>query len=396
MGNLSCIDCGKPMKFVDSNKRDSYLAHIVSKGIILNRGVIVMVNNSWELVEFYSATLNKYMNGKLSEKGCNNTNVKMMRLVKPTTELLSTLRFELGFLCSILNDKYINTEHVGIFRMCLNLSNSVLREIKFNTAIEYALKTYKIPDITVVRAIQYSVNKKRERVDRLNKDIIPEYITYACLDTYYKLREKQGVSVLQDFKLIKDKVSDMIIFNDISKEDYLSIRSDTYKKHVEGIMKENGIWYDNVDHLLKIKKEKNDAIKQRIKEREEIELRNKIDEEQEVCYIREVSKKVDTLMRGIYDASLDPTHLDKIISRIKETGSSVYYCVVYRYLGGNRGMSYNFLKDIDMSTLEFTKSKSFRNAYLFDKNDKGFMLNIKKGLEDKCKRVRVDFIEIAI
>lgn len=70
--------------------------------------------NGYEISIYYSNLVTKYVKGQYNggERGCNSTNIKLMRLVKPSTKLLSNLNFELGFLSAILLDKYDKTENV--------------------------------------------------------------------------------------------------------------------------------------------------------------------------------------------------------------------------------------------------------------------------------------------
>ena len=83
--------------------------------------------NGYEMSIYYSNIVTKYIKGKYrgGEKGCNSTNVKLMLLVKLSTKLLKNLNLELGFLSAILMDKYGKTEHIGVWRMCHNIQQSI-------------------------------------------------------------------------------------------------------------------------------------------------------------------------------------------------------------------------------------------------------------------------------
>lgn len=356
--------------------------------------------NGYEMSIYYSNIVTKYIKGKYrgGEKGCNSTNVKLMVLVKPSTKLLKNLNLELGFLSAILMDKYGKTEHIGVWRMCHNIQQSISKEVRLNVTLEYALKEYKVTDIQLVKAIKHHINKVNERVNRITKDVLPEYIEFAGLKSYYRLRENQGYSILEDLNLALDKFHEYKLdINEMENKDYYKIRLNVYKEHIESIMKENGIWYDNVDFVLHDMKIRANEVREKKRIEEEKKLKDKIEEELEICYINNVAPKFNAITERKCIPGINIDVINNVLFRVAECpDGEAYFCVLYRYNGGSRGMSYSYLSNIDTSTLDVVKTKSFKSAHMFNKTDRDIMIKIKNALERESNRVRVEFVRILV
>lgn len=282
--------------------------------------------------------------------------------------------------------------------MCHNIQQSIASEVKLNKALECALKDYKVTDIQLVKAIRYHVNKVNERVNRITRDVLSEHIKFAGLKSYYRLRENQGYSVLEDLNLMMDKFYDYKLnIKEIGNKDYYKIRLNVYKEHIESIMRENGIWYDNVDSLLHDMKIKADEIREKKRIEEEKKLKNKIEEELEICYMNNIAPKFNAIAERKCIQGINIDVINNVLFRVAECpDGEAYFCVLYRYNSGSRGVSFSYLSSIDMSTLEVVKTKSFKSAHMFNKTDRDIMIKIKNALERESNRVRVEFVRILV
>lgn len=183
----------------------------------------------------------------------------------------------------------------------------------------------------------------------------------------------------------------------MGNKDYYKIRLNVYKEHIESIMKENGIWYDNVDSVLHGMKIRANEIRKKKRIEEEKKLKDKIEEELEICYINNVAPKFNAIAERKCIQGINIDVINNVLFRVAECPDcEAYFCVLYRYNGGSRGVSFSYLSSIDMSTLEVVKTKSFKSAHMFNKTDRDIMIKIKNALEHESNRVRVEFVRILV
>lgn len=191
---------------------------------------------------------------------------------EPSNNVSSKLAFSIGFLikeenmlnmefnfCTyMIKDVRDRSENKAIYYTMLRNVYRIMRSLKeqkeFFLVLRRHLENYAVKHQKLLDMIKRSIKSGRERVDRLRKDILPEYIEASGLEKYQEYLLSQDTDLGRDLnRYFRDKFETMDSVNiDLDDKEKFNVVYESYVSYIKLNMAENNIEFvDMTDKLTK-------------------------------------------------------------------------------------------------------------------------------------------------
>lgn len=283
---------------------------------------------------------------KRAENGCTKYNLEIIRRINSLQQSFRILIVVESIAISLL-EMSPDCDEIEIQNIW-NLMRAQSGTIKVNTFYIKGLKTYQVKHKEVYNALNTEIEKQEDRIKR-NYLLIKELMSdYGLGDVLNLIKEDTGLDIFKHVELLMDNKN---------TDDYTEFKNE-YLQYLNQLADKNNLSLTNFvsESLKRYRELRNSSL-----EETRNQIQDKKDREKYNKLLRIIENDNERIQRNInaYGTELEvqPITMNKIISKMTELGSKVYY-VAYTPGGGIRYL-----------TSDSTETQGVKNIGLFKTED---------------------------